>query len=63
MREAVLYGSFGFGRTVPGREFKACEHTETTRPERGRRLGEFWRGRCSTFETESETYVNLRVGR
>ena len=31
-RTAKGVGSFGFGRTVPGREFKACEHTETTRP-------------------------------
>ena len=37
-REAVSYGSFGFGRTVPGREFEVCELTETNRPERGRRF-------------------------
>ena len=33
-REAVPYGSFGFGRTVPGRVLGVCELTETTRPER-----------------------------
>ena len=40
-REAVPYGSFGFGRTVPGRVLGVCELTETTRPERGRRCAEF----------------------
>ena len=34
-REAVPYASFGFGPIVSGSEFEACEHTETTRPERG----------------------------
>ena len=32
IRKGVPYGSFGFGPIVPGRELKACEHTETTRP-------------------------------
>ena len=37
-REAVPYGSFGSGRTVPDMEFEACELNETARPERGRRF-------------------------
>ena len=56
-REAVPYGSFGFGRTVPGRVLGVCELTETTRPERGRRCAEFRRGseRGAGSSTESET--------
>ena len=56
-REAVPYGSFGFGRTVPGRVLGVCELTETTRLERGRRCAEFRRGseRGAGSSTESET--------
>ena len=56
-REAVPYGSFGFGRTVPGRVLGVCELTETTRPERGRLCAEFRRGseRGAGSSTESET--------
>ena len=57
-REAVTYGSFGFGRTVPGRVVGVCELTETTRPERGRLCAaEFRRGseRGAGSSTESET--------
>ena len=50
-------GSFGFGRTVPGMEFEACELNETARPERGRRFAEFRRESESGAGglTESET--------
>ena len=56
-REAVPYASFGFGPIVPGREFEACEHTEKTRPERGRRFDRVRRGPGSGAgrSTESET--------
>ena len=48
---------FGFGRTVPGMDFEACEHTETTRPERGRRFARVRRGSESGAggSAESET--------
>ena len=56
-REAVPYASFGFGPIVPGREFEACEHTETTRPERGASFRRVSEGSESGAggSTESET--------
>ena len=54
------FGSFGFGPTVPGREFEAREHTETTRPERGRRFARVRRGGSESGaggSPESEIYI------
>ena len=56
------YGSFGFGPTVPGREFEAYEHTEMTRPERGasfRRVSEGVGERGGPLDGVGD--INLRV--